>query len=341
MQTHSDPHASVFLAATPHQVVRATRRRRDEWSVVYPLGNYDVRCLAADPLNPSIIYAGTQGKGVLRSADYGATWGPAGLDGRIVKSLAVSQTEPGTLYVGTKPACLFVSRDGGATWSEIEGFRHIRGRWYWASPAEPPFKAYVQGIALSPVDRALIVAGIEFGAVVRSTDGGQTWSEHCKGAMRDCHSLVFHARHGAYVYEGGGSGKAGAISRDGGATWTQSKPGFDHHCYGWAVAADPAEPEIWYVSASSSPFKAHQPGKADAYIFRVNGDGLWEKVGAKGGLPQPLDHMPYALRTDPAAPGHVYAGLLNGDVWFSPDYGDSWRQLPFNLGQLYDMFFLA
>lgn len=341
MKTQHEPNVSLFLAATAHHVTRAMRGAQNEWSVLRPLGNHDVRCLAADPLNPSIVYAGTQGQGVLRSTDYGATWEPAGLDGRIVKSLAVSRTEPNTIYAGTKPAQIFVSRDGGTTWFEIESFRRIRGRWYWASPAEPPFKAYVQGIALSPVDRNVIVAGIEFGAVVRSTDGGQTWSEHCKGAMMDCHSLVFHAHLDGYVYEGGGSGKAGAISRDGGATWTQSKPRFDHHCYGWAVAADPAEPEIWYVSASSSPFKAHRPGKANAYIFRVNGDGLWEKVGAKGSLPHPLDHMPYALRTDPTAPGHLYAGLLNGDVWFSPDYGGSWRQLPFNLGPLYDMIFIS
>jgi hypothetical protein len=41
--------------------------------------------------------------------------------------------------------------------------------------------------------------------------------------------------------------------------------------------------------------------------------------------------MPYALLTDPAAPGHVYAGLGNGAVWQSHDHGDTWRRLPFTL----------
>ncbi|MBI3361783.1 MAG: hypothetical protein HY023_11810 [Chloroflexi bacterium] len=41
--------------------------------------------------------------------------------------------------------------------------------------------------------------------------------------------------------------------------------------------------------------------------------------------------MAYALITDPNAPGHLYVGLSNGDVWYTSDYGDSWRQLPFNL----------
>ena len=41
--------------------------------------------------------------------------------------------------------------------------------------------------------------------------------------------------------------------------------------------------------------------------------------------------MAYALLTDPQGPGHLYAGLSNGDIWFSEDYGDNWHQLPFSL----------
>jgi photosystem II stability/assembly factor-like uncharacterized protein len=193
MLPNHDLQQSIFLAATPGQLTRVVQRPQGKWLVDYPLNNYDVRCLAVDPLNPSVVYAGTQDKGILRSEDHGATWRPAGLANRSVKSLAVSNTEPGTIYAGTKPAWLFVSRDNGATWAEVESFRHIRGRWHWASPVEKPFQAYVQGIALSPTDSGVIVVGIEFGAVVRSIDGGQTWSGHRKGAIMDCHSLVFHA----------------------------------------------------------------------------------------------------------------------------------------------------
>lgn len=44
--------------------------------------------------------------------------------------------------------------------------------------------------------------------------------------------------------------------------------------------------------------------------------------------------MPYALVTDPHAPGHLYAGLSNGDVWHTADYGNAWQRLPFNLGSI-------
>jgi len=51
-----------------------------------------------------------------------------------------------------------------------------------------------------------------------------------------------------------------------------------------------------------------------------------------GGLPQPLAHMPYALIAGPGAAGSLYAGLSNGELWRSPDRGESWLQLPVRLG---------
>jgi photosystem II stability/assembly factor-like uncharacterized protein len=198
--------SKVFIATTGQGIARAALGDDGEWSVTTLLSDQDVRCLAVDEHNPSVIFAGTQRQGVLRSDDGGHSWRNNGLAGQVVKSLAVSPTEPGTIYAGTRPAYLYVSRDGGELWSEIESFRHIRGRRLWFSPAEPPFKAYVQGIGLSPVDPQNIVAGIEFGAVLQSTDGGQSWSGHRKGSVRDCHSLMFHSNNGEWVYEAGGGG---------------------------------------------------------------------------------------------------------------------------------------
>ncbi len=138
--------------------------------------------------------------------------------GRMVKALAVSPTQPGTLYAGTKPACLFISHTGGRHWDELVAFRRIRARWLWFSPAENPFTAYVQAIALSPTDPQTVLVGIEFGAVVQSRDGGHSWSSHRRGALRDCHALAFHSSQGNWVYEAGGTGAGVAVSRDAGRT---------------------------------------------------------------------------------------------------------------------------
>ena len=106
------------------------------------------------------------------------------------------------------------------------------------------------------------------------------------------------------------------------------------------VAADPATTKIIYFSASDMPNllrgewepPAHQDGDARTSIYRTVDGSPWERL--TGGLPQPLDYMAYALVTDPENPGHLYAGLANGDVWYTEDYGDHWNQLPFNLGRI-------
>jgi hypothetical protein len=329
--------SKILISGMGNGLARAECGLSGAWQVEHLIPDQDIRCLAADPRHPHLLYAGTQGQGVLCSKDAGKTWHPGGLAGRIVKSIAVSAfpgenaADLGIIFAGTKsPASIFLSEDGGENWVELEAFRRIRSRWFWFSPAEPPFTAYVQGIALSPDDPNVLVAGIEAGAVVRSQDGGKTWNNHCRGAVRDCHTIIFHATNGEWAYEGGGTGPA--YSRDGGQTWRQPKDGLDRR-YCWAVAADPAHPEVWYVSASPGPLKAHSRDNAQAHIFRSVGGAPWEKLS--GGLPQPLNCMPYALTTDPSAPGQVFAGLSNGDVWFSKDYGDHWKVLPFNLSGIH------
>jgi photosystem II stability/assembly factor-like uncharacterized protein len=278
-------------------------------------------------------FLATTGHGLARASQHASgEWQvECFLAGQDVRCLAAHRTTPEVVYAGTKPARLFVSHDAGAHWAELASFRHIPGRWLWFSPAEKPYRAYVQAIALSPTDPHRIVVGMEAGAVACSLDGGQSWTGHRRGALRDCHSLTFHASNGDWVYESGGSGTGVSFSRDAGATWTQPKEGLDRH-YGWAVAADPSRPEVWYASVSPAPWKAHSEHDAQAVIVRSTGSPLWQPLA--GGLPQPLNHMPYALLTDPNAPGHVYAGLSNGDVWHSTDHGDTWQQLPVNVGSV-------
>ncbi len=321
----------IFIATNGHRLARAECDMNSGWSVEYPLEGTNIPCLAADPHNGNVVYAGTQGSGLLRSDDKGKTWHPLGMDGHVVKAIAVSPAQPGLMVVGTRPARVFISRDGGGSWIESVSFKKIR-RFFWFSPAEKPFTAYVQGIALSPTNPKVMVVGVELGSVVRSMDGGKTWQSHRKGALRDCHSIRFHATNGDWVYEGGGTGAGVAFSRDAGNTWTQVRQGLDRH-YGWAAAADPARPDVIYASLSPGPMKAHSTDNAQAYIFRSMGGRPWEKLN--GGLPQPLNHMPYALLTDANAPGHLYAGLSSGDVWHTADYGDHWQQLPVNLGSVF------
>lgn len=154
---------------------------------------------------------------------------------------------------------------------------------------------------------------------MRSTDGGATWSDHRPGAQPDCHSLAWHPDVAGRAYEAGGGGAAWSF--DGGDTWEAADTGRDRH-YAWAVAVDPDDPNCWFVSASTGPYAAHGRGSAEAFVYRWRGTGPWELLA--GGLPQPLDAMPYALAF---ADGFLAAGLADGSIYASADTGDSWQQV--------------
>lgn len=320
--------AKRLFALASQSVVRAECNAAGQWSVERMLSGQDVRCIEIDPLNPDTIYAGTQGGGVFCSIDGGQQWQQAGLPGIIVKSLAASPHQAGVLYAGTKsPPLIYRTEDGGQHWAELTGFRRVPGRWWWVSPAEPPFTAYVLALAVSPGNPDLVLAGVELGAVVRSTDGGQTWSNHCRGVGRDCHQLFFHSQHSNWIYQAHGDGPA--FSQDGGLTWAQPRAGLDRH-YSMNVAADAKQPDTWYAVVAPM-LKAHS-SDSQAILVRSSQGGPWQRLA--GGLPEPFKHLPL-LATDPAAAGHVYLAESNGTLWHSTDTGETWQQLPVNLGEVW------
>jgi len=325
----------IFLALTGHSLARA-EMISGQWQVSHQFEGLKLNCMVKNPKDPNMIYLGFHEQGILHSTDSGKTWESIGMKGIPVMSLAVDPQDPQTIYAGCKPVSLYVTRDGGLAWTELEAMRKTR-KWWWFSPADPPgLEPYVSGLTVSPRDPNLIMAGIEVGAVMRSDDGGCSWSKHLRGADRDCHSLMFHHNDGDWVYEGGGvSGPA--FSRDGGKTWQKPKKGLGKK-YGWMVASDPERSDIWYLSASEQPKllkgefnpPGHQDGDARAHLYRKIGDAVWEQLS--GGLPEPLNYMAYGLASLPNEPGGLYAGMANGEVWHTMDYGDHWKKYPFDLG---------
>ena len=57
---------TVFLSTLERGLARAARSASGEWPVEVLFQDQQLLCLAADPLNPDIVYAGTRGNGVLR-----------------------------------------------------------------------------------------------------------------------------------------------------------------------------------------------------------------------------------------------------------------------------------
>jgi photosystem II stability/assembly factor-like uncharacterized protein len=285
-----------------------------EWSVELFLDGSPVHSLAVDPADPARVYAGLTQGGVRRTDDGGRSWVDCSPPGTAVFSLAVSPAD-GAVYAGTEPSALYRSDDAGETWRELDALLELPSRPTWSFPPRP-WTSHVRWIAPSPHDGDLLLVGIELGGLMRSADGGATWQDHRPDAARDVHSLAWHPHAEGRAYEAGGEGPA--WSEDAGETWRPADEGLDRR-YTWAVAVDPGDPEVWYVSASTGPFAAHGRRDPRARIFR-RADGTWRALG--GGLPEPLPAMPYALV---ATDDRVFAGLADGQLWETGDRGESWR----------------
>ena len=302
----------ALLVATPNEVVRIA----DTADPV--LSDVDVRCIAVDG---SAAYAGTQGHGVFRSLDGGRNWAPAGLDGHSVKAIETTPAAPGCVWAATKPPRLFRSGDRASTWAELPAFAAMRRPW-WLQPAEKPHTAYVSTLAVSPVDPDVIVAGIEAFKLLRSSDGGRSWSRLGHGVAWDAHEVAFHPHEPNRVFLAAGFGAS--RSDDAGASWTKVLDGLDRR-YGFCLAPDPADPASVFMAAA--PVRTAHTANAHACVVRLTG-GRWETCR---GLPDDLAQLPYSIA---ASANDVYVGLGDGTIWHSADAGASWTVLDAGLDGL-------
>ena len=292
------------------------------WENTALLDDVPARCVAT---RGDTLLVGTP-DGPLVSTDDGTSWRRVALPEPDVFSVAIGPVD-GALFAGTEPSRLFRSGDGDE-WRELEALQAIPSRDRWSYPPRP-WTSHVRWIAPDPHRAERLLVGIELGGLMYSDDGGESFTDHRPGAERDVHTLAWHPRVEGRAYEAGGGGAA--WSRDGGLTWDPAETGRAHR-YCWALAVDADDPERWYVSAAYGPRQAHGGGRARAGLYRWEGGGPWQPLGA--GLPSPIDSMPYALGASSAG---LFAGLADGRLFHSADRGDSWEELPLRVGRVVAM----
>lgn len=280
--------------------------------------------LAVDPRHPERLWCGTAG-GAWRSEDAGASWVQAGaeLAGRNVSAIAVAPDEE-AVYAGIDPSALWRSDDRGRRWEALTELNALPSAPTWSFPPRPD-TSHVRWITLDPSAPERLFVCIEAGALVRSGDGGRTWTDRVADGPLDTHTLAVHPRVPGRLYSAAGDGvmsrgRGYNESADGGETWTRPDEGIERH-YLYGLAVDPGHPDTVIVSAARSPREAHSLGAADATIYRRSGGGPWREV--REGLPQPEGSVRAMLAADPAEPGVFYAAGNRG-VFRSSDAGATW-----------------
>ena len=222
------------------------------------------------------------------------------------------------LWAGTQPAALYRSDDLGDTWVEHPGILEVPDTDKWSFPA-PPNVAHVKHISFHPTEQATMYVCIEQGALLRSTDGGRTWTELSEysreddWAYRDMHRLVIAPSNPDKLLLTSGEGLYS--SSDAGATWTHLTRKRDRLGYPDQLFLDPRDQRtIFIAGAADSP--PHWIEKKDGRpgVLRSRDDGAsWTEL--RTGFPEHIRgnieamtmcHGPYGLQ--------FFAGTALGDV---------------------------
>lgn len=311
----------TLYVGTDHALYRARPGEDGRWRAegLALAGLGGVRGLLIDPDQPRRWWACTAESGVLVTHDDGITWRESnrGIDrpsGRCLARHPVS----GELWYGAEPASLFRSGDAGESWSACADAAEAADgpRWDVGPPAGEPRVAHVSLGA-----GGLMLAAVEDGWLLRSEDGGATWSRVRDGLDRDCHGTAVLPGKPRAVLASTGTGVY--RSEDGGRTFALSSDGLRHR-YATAVVVHRDRPGVAFVAASECgpTASAGRPEGAEGACYRSDDGGrTWRRL--TGGLPALMRPAPTCVAGDPGDPESFYVGTNDGSVWLSEDGGDS------------------
>ena len=278
----------------------------------------DVRVIAIHPLQPDVVFAGTQ-DGIYRSASRGNHWRRLNLPvvGSVIWSVLFRPHSPSVMYVGTAPAQIFRSVDGGDSWEPLQ---ITLGPDIMATP----FDTRVIAMAASPNLPDEMYAGLEVGGMIRSLDGGERWEPINRGLAEggeprlDVHGVQVSAARPDTAYISTREGMFRGPDR--GDHWEPLDIGkYSPIAYTRDLRLSPRSANTIYVSLGAA---ARSEVGA---LFRSSDLGdTWERLDH--GV-EPRSTM-MAVAINARRPSQVFCATRGGQVFGSLDGGATWREYP-------------
>jgi photosystem II stability/assembly factor-like uncharacterized protein len=355
----------VLVGTRKGAFVLTSDGKRDRWDVSGPhFGGWEIYHMKGCPTDPNRLYASQSsswfGQVIQRSNDGGKTWAPVGnkftyegapgthlwYDGTPrpfefarVWHLEPSPTDPDTVYAGIQDAALFRSIDGGETWNELAALRQHKSASAWQPGAGG---MCLHTIVLDPSRPQRMFVAISAAGVFRTDDAGKSWRPMNRGLRSEqipdptaevghcVHRIAMHRSRPDVLF----MQKHWDVMRsdDAGETWREVSGNLPTD-FGFPIDVHAHEPETIYVVPIKSDSEHYLPdGKLRVYRSRTGGNE-WEPLTK--GLPQRdcyVNVLRDAMAVDSLDPCGVYFGTTGGQVYVSPDAGDSWtpivRDLP-------------
>lgn len=291
-------------------------------------------CATLDVHDPNVVYAGTRRAGLFRSDDRGRTWHEKsnGVTYKEAWSIAQHPTT-GTLYLGTGPAAVFISHDRGEHWTFCENIHAIPETIEWTFPRAPHI-AHIRGLGVSPTDPEVIFGAIEEGYIIRSKDGGATWTTLKSGIWIDVHTVrVMPDKPNVVIAT---TGRGVFRSEDGGDNFALCTDVGRRYCFGTVLHPD--VPATLFTTGAEVP-PPQWPGRAEGAntkFFRSTDQGItWTALSS--GLPAVLTAAPRAVGSIPDEPGTFLVGMTDGAIYMTDNFGDSFAQIASGLPTIWSI----
>ena len=333
---------------------------RKNWDIGGPFfGGWELYHLKGSPADPNRIYAsqasGWFGQLIQRSDDGGKTWtamdnkfvydGVAGThqwyDGtphpwefKRVWHIEPSLTDPDVAHAGVEDAAMFRTTDGGKSWHELPGLRaHGTGsRWQPGAGG-----LCLHTIIQDPANAKRMFIAISAAGAFRTDDGGESWKAINQGLrseyIPDPKAEVGHCVHHVAQHQARPNmlfmQKHWDVMRsdDAGDNWHEVSGNMPTD-FGFVIDVHAHEPETVYVVPIKSDSEHYPPeGKLRVYRSRSGGNE-WEALTK--GLPQKdcyVNVLRDAMAVDSLDSCGVYFGTTGGQVYASPDAGDTWNAI--------------
>ena len=356
---------STILLGTRKGLI-AYSRNNGSWKI----GNFSfegqpVSIAYADPRDGTwwaCLDHGHWGVKLHRSTDRGEQWtevpSPAYPEGEEVKDGVPAATryiwsmahggakQRSRLWLGTDPGGLFVSADGGDSFQLVESLWHHPSRktnWMGGGRDQPG----IHSIVVDPRDEDHIHIGISCAGVFESTDAGQSWQVRNNGLKaeflpdpdtnigHDPHILVAAPTNPDILWQ---QNHCGIFrSTDSAQTWQDVSQPEGPARFGFAIAVADDDPnQAWVAPADSDMVRTAIKGAL--CICRTDDGGKSWKEYRKG-LPQ-QNCFDIVYRHALAVSGDALVfGTTTGNLFFSPDRGESWEALNNYLPMIYSVQF--
>jgi hypothetical protein len=253
--------------------------------------------------------------------------------------LEPSLSDPDTVYAGVEDAALFRSTDGGQNWRELPGLRGHGTGPNWQPGAGG---MCLHTIILDPSNPDRIYIAISAAGAFRTDDGGKSWKPINKGLyskyIPNPTAEIGHCVHHVAMNPGRPDvlfmQKHWDVMRsdNAGDQWTKISGNLPTD-FGFVIDVHTHEPETIYVIPIKSDGE-HYVHEGKLRVFRSKtGGNEWEAL--TNGLPQKdcyVNVLRDAMAVDKLDKCGIYFGTTGGQVYVSPDAGDSWspivRDLP-------------